>query len=172
VGDSVNIEALARKLVYDGFNFNYTVERPGEFSVRGSIVDIFTHNNKEPYRLDFFGDELETIKTFDVVTQKSIEKVDSIDISPLNELFFTNTLKQKAIEDIKSYFSKVQLSEKEQTKLDNDLELLDTRKRMDGLHIYIEFFNKEKTTILDFMGNYELVAVYPFKIAINEETTQ
>src|SRR5690606_6442867 len=171
-GDEIEIDALSKKLVYDGYTFNYTVERPGEFSVRGSIVDIFTHNNKDPYRLDFFGDEIETIKTFDVLTQRSISKEEKIDLSPLNELFFTDKQKLQAIEEIKEFFRTLTLSEKEETKYKQDLEYLETRKRMDGLHIYIDFFNKDKTTILDFLGSYELVVVDPFKIEINEETIQ
>ncbi|KEY17800.1 transcription-repair coupling factor [Kaistella antarctica] len=57
------------------FNFNHTdfVSEPGEFSVRGGIVDVFSYSNEEPYRLTFFGNEIESIKTFDIETQLSKE---------------------------------------------------------------------------------------------------
>ena len=59
------------------FNFNHTdfVSEPGEFSVRGGIVDVFSYSNEEPYRITFFGNEVESIKTFDIETQLSKEKI-------------------------------------------------------------------------------------------------
>lgn len=58
------------------------VEQPGQFAIRGSIIDIFSYSNEKPYRLDFFGDVVENIKTFDIDTQRSINEVDSLDIFP------------------------------------------------------------------------------------------
>ncbi len=172
VGSTYHLKDLTKKLIYDGYQYNFTVERPGEFSVRGSIVDIFTHDHKDPYRLDFFGDEIETIKTFDVVTQKSITTEGSVDLAPLNELFFTDAQKQQALTNIHKYFEDKVLSEKEDTKYQNDLMLLEERKRMDSLLPYIAFFNEEETTILDFSAKYELVLIDPYKMEINEETMQ
>ena len=59
------------------FNFNHTdfVSEPGEFSVRGGIVDVFSYSNEEPYRITFFGNEVDSIKTFDIETQLSKEKI-------------------------------------------------------------------------------------------------
>src|SRR5690554_4223888 len=170
VNDTYDLQELTRKLIYDGYQFNYTVERPGEFSLRGSIVDIYTHDHKDPYRLDFFGDTLESIKTFDVQTQKSMDQITSIDIAPLNELFYTDELKEQAIQSMNAYFSQFELSQKEQTKLDTDLMHIEERKRMDSLSLYIQFFNKDVTTILDFSNPYDLVVVDPFKMKINDET--
>ncbi len=58
------------------------VTEPGEFSVRGGIVDVFSFSNDEPYRIEFFGDEVDSIRTFDVATQLSTEKVKKITIIP------------------------------------------------------------------------------------------
>ncbi len=170
-GNYFHLEDLTKKLVYNGYQFNYTVERPGDFSVRGSIVDIFTFDHKDPYRLDFFGDEIESIKTFDVLTQKSISKVDSLDLSPLHELFFTDKQKDYAKEAIEKHFSEFDLSEKELVKYETDLEHLNERKKLDSLLTYISFFNPDETTILDFAGNYELILVDSSKMKINDETT-
>ncbi len=169
-GNNYDLKDLTRKLTYDGYHFNYTVERPGEFSLRGSILDIYTHDHKNPYRLDFFGDELESIKTFDVITQKSMEKVESIELAPLNELFYTDLQKQTAIKEIRNHFENLELSEKESKKLETDLMHLEERNRMDSLGLYIQFFNKDKTSILDFALRYELIIVDPYKMKINDET--
>ena len=70
--------------VLDSLGFEHTdyVYEPGQYAMRGSIMDIFSFSNEFPYRLDFFGNEVETIRTFDVETQLSKEKLDSILIVP------------------------------------------------------------------------------------------
>lgn len=74
-GDQLDFD-FTEELLHQ-FNFNPTdfVSEPGEFSVRGGIVDVFSYSNEEPYRITFFGNEVESIKTFDIETQLSKEKV-------------------------------------------------------------------------------------------------
>ncbi|MGM9847596.1 MAG: transcription-repair coupling factor [Muribaculaceae bacterium] len=62
------------------FKVDYVYE-PGQFAMRGSIIDIFSYSNELPYRIDFFGDEIDTIRTFDVETQLSVKKYDKIAIT-------------------------------------------------------------------------------------------
>ncbi|MBF1098209.1 MAG: transcription-repair coupling factor, partial [Riemerella sp.] len=64
------------------FHFNLTdfVSEPGEFAVRGGIVDVFSYSNEKPFRITFFGNEIESIKTFDIETQLSVEKVDEFQL--------------------------------------------------------------------------------------------
>jgi len=66
------------------YNFNKVdfVSEPGEFSVRGGIIDVFSYANNEPFRIEFFGDEVESIRTFDVETQLSTNKINKISIMP------------------------------------------------------------------------------------------
>ncbi len=81
-GDKVNTDFISE--VLDGYGFEYVdfVCEPGQYSMRGSIVDIYSYSNEEPYRIDFFGDEIESIRTFDVVNQLSVQKVKDITIIP------------------------------------------------------------------------------------------
>ena len=74
-GDQLDFD-FTEELLHQ-FNFNHTdfVSEPGEFSVRGGIVDVFSYSNEEPYRITFFGNEVESIKTFDIETQLSKEKI-------------------------------------------------------------------------------------------------
>ncbi|VEU83017.1 transcription-repair coupling factor [Acholeplasma hippikon] len=169
---SYDFQSLIKRLVYDGYQYNFTVERPGEFSVRGSIIDIFTHDHKDPFRIDFFGDEIESIKTFDVLTQKSIESVDKIDLAPLHELFYTDKQKEVALKQFESFFENIDLSEKEINKYNTDFENLKNRKRMDSLSLYTSFFNSDETTILDFGNRNEIILVDKYKMLINEESNQ
>jgi len=73
------IEDILQEYLFDHVEFVY---RPGQYSVRGSIVDIFSYSYPEPYRLDFFGDEIESIRTFDISSQLSKDQLSEITIVP------------------------------------------------------------------------------------------
>ncbi|MBQ7360237.1 MAG: transcription-repair coupling factor [Lachnospiraceae bacterium] len=76
---------LAKKLVAMGYEKAYQVESPGQFSVRGGIVDIYDLTEENPYRIELWGDEVESIRSFDILSQRSIEKLSSIRIYPAAE---------------------------------------------------------------------------------------
>ncbi|MGB6152985.1 MAG: transcription-repair coupling factor, partial [Pricia sp.] len=82
VDDSLSLDFLNEVLFEYQFKRVDFVTEPGEFSVRGGIVDVFSFSHDEPYRLEFFGDEVESIRTFDVETQLSTDKVKKITIIP------------------------------------------------------------------------------------------
>ena len=82
VGENIGIDFVVDMLLTYGFQRVDFVYEPGQFSVRGSIVDIFSFANELPYRCDFFGDEVESIRIFDIETQLSKEKVTEIAIIP------------------------------------------------------------------------------------------
>jgi len=81
VGGEVVVEALSKWLVENGFFNTSAVELPGEFSVRGGIVDIFAADWDGPVRVEFFGDEIESIRRFDVSSQRSLASLEAIDIT-------------------------------------------------------------------------------------------
>ena len=164
---SYNLDKLTSYLVNNGYVNNYIVEVPGTFSVRGGILDIFTRDSINPYRLDFFGDELESIKMFDVDSQRSFGNLNNIDIFPLCELFYTSQMKDEAILKIKKHFSKFNLSNKEEEKLLLDLEKIDNRQSLQSLNIYIPFFNEEETSILDFSDNKKVYIIDEYKMDLN-----
>lgn len=82
VGDDISIELLSLELTDYGFERVDFVYEPGQFSIRGGIVDIFSFSFEFPYRVDFFGDEIESIRIFDIETQLSKEKKERIEILP------------------------------------------------------------------------------------------
>jgi transcription-repair coupling factor (superfamily II helicase) len=73
LGDKISIDFINEVLFEYEFKRVDFITEPGEFSVRGGIVDVFSFSNDNPYRIEFFGDEVESIRTFDVATQLSIE---------------------------------------------------------------------------------------------------
>lgn len=84
-GGVLNESALAEKLVSFGYEKTYQVENPGQFSVRGGIVDIFDLTEENPYRVELWGDEIESIRSFDVLSQRSIEKLESVSVFSATE---------------------------------------------------------------------------------------
>ena len=83
VGRTCDEQELARWLVDRGCHSTSAVELPGEFSVRGGIVDIFSPDALDPVRIELFGDEVESIRRFDVSTQRSLETLDAVRITML-----------------------------------------------------------------------------------------
>ncbi|MBO4565266.1 MAG: transcription-repair coupling factor [Bacteroidaceae bacterium] len=81
-GGSIDVTELETQLFDLGFTRTDYVYEPGQFAIRGSIVDVFSFSNEDPYRIDFFGDEVDSIRTFDIVSQLSGEKLDSVTIVP------------------------------------------------------------------------------------------
>lgn len=80
---------LAKKLVKLGYEKTYQVEVPGQFSIRGGIVDIFDLTEENPYRIELWGEDVDSIRSFDVLSQRSIEKLSSVDIYPATEMILT-----------------------------------------------------------------------------------
>ncbi len=82
VNDNLSLDFINEVLFEYHFNRVDFVTEPGEFSVRGGIIDVFSFSNDEPYRIEFFGDEVDSIRTFDVETQLSTEKLTKVSIMP------------------------------------------------------------------------------------------
>ena len=82
VNDKISIDFINEVLFEYEFKRVDFITEPGEFSVRGGIVDVFSFSNDNPYRIEFFGNEVESIRTFDVATQLSIETKKKITIIP------------------------------------------------------------------------------------------
>lgn len=92
VNDKLDLDFVNEVLFEYHFNRVDFVTEPGEFSVRGGIIDVFSFSNDQPYRVEFFDDEVESIRTFDIETQLSTEKISKISIIPNLE---TKTISEK-----------------------------------------------------------------------------
>jgi len=100
--EKIDHDYLIERLVYLGFDKVYMVEEVGEFAVRGSIVDVFPFGYEDPVRIEFFGDEIVSLRNFELVTQRSKRELNDILLLPYRELFLTpeiyNEVKER-IED-------------------------------------------------------------------------
>ncbi|CAL2080666.1 transcription-repair coupling factor [Tenacibaculum sp. 190524A05c] len=97
-GENLSLDFINEVLFEYNFNRVDFVTEPGEFSVRGGIVDVFSFSNDEPYRIEFFGDEVDSIRTFDVETQLSKEKFSKVSIMP--------NVENKALQESRESFLK------------------------------------------------------------------
>jgi transcription-repair coupling factor (superfamily II helicase) len=82
IGDKIDLEFISELLNSYDFEKTDFVYEPGQFAVRGGIVDIYSFANDHPYRIELFGNEIESIRTFDTVSQLSVDKIDYINIIP------------------------------------------------------------------------------------------
>ena len=80
VGDQLDFDFVDELLNHYQFNQTDFVSEPGEFSVRGGIVDVFSFSNEKPFRITFFGNEVESIRTFDIESQLSLDKIDEFQL--------------------------------------------------------------------------------------------
>ena len=145
---------IARRLVAMGYVKSYQVESPGQFSIRGGIVDIFDVTEENPYRIELWGDDVESIRSFDILSQRSIEQLSSVRIYPASEFVLSQ-------EELTNGFEKLEKEAKSREKLFRDelkteeahrisrqvkelkeqvLEL----QNMDSLEGYIRYFYEEK----------------------------
>ena len=102
VNDQLSIDFVNEVLFEYRFKRTDFVTEPGEFSVRGGILDVFSFSNDEPYRIEFFGDDVDSIRTFDVETQLSLEQVKKVSIIPNVDASTALSMKMSFFEYINS----------------------------------------------------------------------
>ncbi len=123
VGEEIRLDAFINSLVHSGYERVAMVEGMGQFSLRGGILDFFTPENQHPYRVELFDNEIDSIRTFDILTQRSINIIDKAKIIPTNEILVLDEYRKKIVEgidgDLKKSLSKVDLNQAEHEKLEN-----------------------------------------------------
>ncbi|MCI9338008.1 MAG: transcription-repair coupling factor [Lachnospiraceae bacterium] len=101
-GAALNERELSRRLVDMGYEKSYQVESPGQFSVRGGIIDIFDLTEENPYRIELWGDEVESIRSFDILSQRSIENLEGISVFPATEFVLEEDRIRKGIKKLEA----------------------------------------------------------------------
>lgn len=101
-GDVIDLMEFNKKFVEAGFERSDVVESRGQFSLRGGILDIFPPTSSEPFRVELFGDEIDSIRTFNIESQRSIEKVSEIEIFPAKEMILDNETVEKGYKSIET----------------------------------------------------------------------
>lgn len=144
VGDKVNVDEMRYRLENAGYRCVETVYEHGEFAVRGALFDLFPMGSEFPYRIDLFDDEIETLRTFDPETQRSIEKVASINLLQAHEF----PLHKEAIAEFRKKFRE---------KFDVDFrhcpiyQDLSNGITPSGIEYYLPLFFEQTATLFDYL---------------------
>lgn len=143
-GDEINLDNFVLKLIALGYKRVPTTSLVGEFSIRGEVIDIFPLFSEAPFRLNLFDTVIEKIKVFDPETQRSIGSADEVLIFPLDEIFYGEEEKAEALKRIKD-------DAKEMPEfLKSDLADLENHNNPERLIKYINYFDENFTTILEY----------------------
>ncbi len=148
---------ITKKLIAMGYERNYQVEGPGEFSVRGDIIDVFDLTEDNPYRIELWGDEIQSIRSFDILSQRSLEKLESIEIYPASEIILDEDKLHEGMEKIQeetdrcveTLRSEFKTKEAHQLKTQTEelREQLFELKTTVNLESYIRYFYEDTVTI-------------------------
>lgn len=159
LNDNIEIMELSEKLVDMGYERVNAVEGPGQFALRGGIVDIFSPAFMEPYRIEFFGDEIDTIRNFDVISQRSIGDTDSALIYPAREVIMKSQDIQEIIERLNIDYDKrlkafskknKESAENFKNRIKENIEKLSNLRYFDGIDSYIPYLYKETQGFIDY----------------------
>ena len=156
VGDRCDLELLKQKLVDLGYQRFDLIDGRGEFSVRGGIIDISTTENTG-IRIELWGDEIDSIRHFNIISQRSVDNIEKIEIFPAHEYIL-----EKPIEEVTKNISQNVYSETISEKVENDLEKIRNGEYISKIDRYFNSFYQKQETILEYLDNKYLVFIDEF----------
>ena len=151
VGDIYNLEELKKTLVNLGYSRCEFIEGRGQFSVRGGIVDISINENLG-VRIEFWGDEVDSIRNFNITSQRSINTLDKIKIYPAHEFVLDNS-----IEEICKKITKKLTEEKQEEILEQDIEQIKAGNYISKIDKYFNEFYDKQSTLLEYLNDNYLI---------------
>ncbi|MDU4938556.1 MAG: transcription-repair coupling factor [Clostridium sp.] len=164
VGDEVDFKELSKILVEAGYDRVDVVEGKGEFSLRGGLLDLFPTNSIYPYRIELFGDEIDSIRTFNTESQRSIEKVNSIEVFPAKEIIIDDEIIDYALNNIKEELDLTLKNNKDKergiklnTVISKNLEELREIHDFETIDSYLPLFYKKSESLFDYLEDYIFV---------------
>ncbi len=144
VGNVIDLEALVSFLNYNGYSRASTVREPGDYAVRGGIIDLYAPGADEPLRLDLFGDTLESVRTFDPETQRTSGQQDRVELVPANEIILDEAAVQRFRLGYVKTFGAV---------TDNDplYEAISAGRKYQGMEHWLPLFHDSLETLFDYL---------------------
>ena len=164
VGQEIDLQELKNKLVKMGYYQVNKIDQSLQFASRGDILDIYSLNYENPIRLEFFGDEIESIRFFTIENQKSIDKVNDVSILPAtlnlldeNEVKNAeNKIREQAEKDIKKAAS-MDFQMALEAAISEDLELIKTSNFSSKFYKYMGYLQGIHHELTDFFDNYSII---------------
>ncbi len=164
VGEEIEINDFLARLIHFGYKRVDTVEAIGEFSHRGSIVDLFLTDREHPIRIDFFDTEIDTIRTVNINTQRSINKIDAFTIFPRTEFFYDQDNYQTIEKNVQTTLQKEAIDGDIKKRVLDELERIKHYDSQDQLSRYMRFMDKKLETISDYFSDPIVVMIQEDKI--------
>lgn len=172
VGQVVNLDDLPNKLVEMGYERFPSVEGLGQFSIRGSIIDIGTQDAN--YRIELFDDEVDSIRSFEIESQRSLDKLEEITIYPIEDLILREDEKEKIAERIKKDISKTKLEGKEKDRLSEKflryVDRLENQETIINKDLILPYVDQDQVgSFLDYLDDFIFLIEEPSRIVEREE---
>ena len=165
--DSLDLEKLTKQLVQLGYERQGQVEHPGEFAVRGGIIDFYPLTEEAPYRIELFGDEIDSIRMFDATNQRSIERVEFVKIYPAAEIVLDKEILEAGINRIRederkcSAVLRAEFKTEEAARLKRGVEEfcenLESLQGFVGIDSYIRYFYDNTVSFFDYFDTKESI---------------
>lgn len=178
-GDILDLEEIKKQLSALGYEHVPQVEREGEFSVRGGILDVFPLTEESPCRIDLWDEEVDTIRSIDVESQRSIEPLQEICIFPAAEVFAGEERSLKAMRqirlDMEKHEEKLKRAGKKEEaarlrqNVENFQEAFEAYHGMVNLESYILYFEKEIVSFFDYFKNRKTIIFLDDSIRCTEK---
>jgi transcription-repair coupling factor (superfamily II helicase) len=155
-GENVNLTELLSALVALGYEYEAVVELPGAFSRRGGILDVWIPANPQPVRLEFVGDEINSLRAFDPATQRSAQELKAVMITPASEALpgrGRDALEKIAAWDLSACHPIAESSFK------RDRAALEDGRRFHGIEFYLQYFYSQPASLIDHLPAQGLLVV-------------
>lgn len=163
MGDEIDLDGLKEKLVKMGYERMNLVESRGEFSIRGGIIDIFTPDSDNPFRIELFDTEVDSLRSFDIDSQRSIDSLKSVEVFPSEQMLADKEVFRKAADSLdKAYTAQIKKMEKKGEEFRETVDALVKRRdqlceyindvsNLQLLENYLHYFYDETEYLWDYM---------------------
>ena len=150
-GKQIRMDDLAQRLADNGFERVPTAREVGEFAIRGGILDAFVPGSLEPVRLDFFGDTLESIRSFDPQSQRTTRQLQSVELNSMSEVSLDEASVSRFRNKYLSLFGAA-------TRDDALYQAISEGRRFAGMEHWLPLFYEELETVFDYLGGFSFFA--------------
>lgn len=174
LGEEIDLEKVKADLMKMGYERMEIVDGRGQFSIRGGIIDVFTPDGNHPYRVELFGTEIDSIRTFDEDTQRSLENLKFIEIYPAEQIMASEDIFIRASDKIRRNYSKAasaaessgrpELADRIKKTRDELCEYIESVANLQLLENYIHYFYDEPEYLWDYMQNGSVMIDDPDRI--------
>ncbi len=171
-GDEIDPDTLVQRLLAAGYHRRDRVEGPGQFSRRGGILDVYPPDLKSPARMEFWGDEIDTLNSFDLVTQRRGDAISKLYISPAREVLFGDAAQTAAALRSAMAKAKGQTLRAMERAMEQDLAQLDAGLVPEALDKYLGIRYPKPATLFDYFEDPILLLEEPSSIRDAQKATQ